>query len=83
MSILLDRNIQLKFRTVLPDAFPMPKPEFLYPNFDKATWDQLVTAYVDALEELRIQAVKEAENPPKRDPPWYRKKSDTGLIETV
>ena len=83
LSILLERNIQLKYRMVLPDAFPMPKPEYLHPTFDKATWDQLVAAYLEALESLREQAVKEAENPPKRDPPWYRKNSDTGLIETV
>src|SRR6266508_1466094 len=78
---LLDKEIQLKYESALPDAFPMPKQEYLYPKFDEETWDQLVKSYVEALEVLKIQATIEAENPKKHDPPWFRKNSTPGLIE--
>ena len=43
---LLDKEIQLKYESALPDAFPMPKREYLYPGFDQETWNQLVKSYV-------------------------------------
>jgi hypothetical protein len=78
---LLERGIQVKYESALPDAFPMPKHEYLYPVLDVETWDALVKAYVESLERLRDQAVKEAANPKKRDPPWMRKNSSSGLFE--
>jgi hypothetical protein len=80
---LLEKEIQQKYDSALPDALPMPKRQYLYPKFDQQTWDQLVKSYVEALEVLRGQAVEEAESPPKRDPPWFRKNSTTGLIEEI
>ena len=80
---LLDKEIQLRYESALPDAFPMPKREYLYPTFDQETWDKLVESYVESLEVLKTQAIKEAENPKKRDPPWFRKNLTTGLLEEV
>ncbi len=82
-STLLDKEIQLKYESALPDAFPMPKREYLYPKFDEETWDQLVRSYVESLEVLKTQAIREAENPKKRDPPWFRKNLTTSLLEEV
>jgi hypothetical protein len=78
---LLEKEVQSKYESALPDAFPMPKQEYLYPVFDAETWDALVKTYVESLEKLRDQAVKEAANPKKREPPWMRKNSSSGLFE--
>ena len=79
---LLDKEIQLKYESALPDAFPMPKREYLYPGFDQETWDQLVKSYVEALEILKEQAIKEAQIPKKEESPWIRKSSSSGLFES-
>lgn len=76
------KEIQLRYESALPDAFPMPKREYLHP-IDEETWNVLVKAYVESLEMLREQAVKEAASPKKREPPWMRKNPDTGLFEYV
>ncbi len=76
---LLDKEIQLKYESVLPDAFPMPKREYLFPTFDEETWNQLVKSYMEALEILKEQAVKEAQTPKKEESPWMRKSSSSGL----
>ena len=74
---------QMKYDSVLPNAFPMPRKEYLSPNFDKETWDVLVQAYVTALEVLRGQMIFEIVNPLPKTSPWMRKNPDTGLIENV
>ena len=60
----------------------MPKREYLYPGFDQETWDQLVKSYVEALEILKEQAIKEAQIPKKEESPWMRKSSSSGLFES-
>ncbi len=75
-------GVQLKYESALPDAFPMPKREYLFPEVDTATWDQLVKAYVEALDGLKDQALKE-KTPRKEEPPWMRKNSSSGLFENV
>ncbi len=76
-------GVQLKYESALPDAFPMPKREYLFPEVDTATWDQMVKAYVEALEGLKDQVLKEEKIPKKQEPPWMRKNSSSGLFETV
>jgi hypothetical protein len=44
---LLEKEIQLKYESAMPDAFRMPDRESLYPVFDVETWDVLVKAYVE------------------------------------
>jgi hypothetical protein len=78
---LLDKEIQLKYESAMPDAFPMPKRHYLHPVFDVETWDALVKAYVESLDTLRDQAVKEAAIPKKREPPWLTKNSSSGFFE--
>jgi hypothetical protein len=76
-------KIQMKYDSILPDAFPVPKKEYLFPNCDKETWDDLIRVYVTALEVLRGQVIFELVNPLPKTPPWMRKNPDTGLFENV
>ena len=74
---------QIKYDSAMPDAFPMPKKEFLYPNFDQETWNDLVKAYITSLEVLRGQMIYDLVNPLPKEEPWMRKNPDTGMFETV
>ena len=76
-------KVQMKYDSPLPDALPMPKKEFLFPNFDQETWNDLVKAYVTSLEVLRGQMIYDLVNPLPKPEPWMRKNPDTGLFETV
>ena len=79
----MGHNVQLKYEPSMPDAFPMPKKEYLFPNFDHETWNDLVRAYVTSLEVLRGQMIFDLVNPLPKESPWMRKNPDTGLFENV
>ncbi len=74
---------QLRYESAMPDAFPMPKKEYLYPEFDPEVWDTLVKAYAAALEVLRGQMIYDLVNPLPKEKPMMRKNPDTGLFEYV
>jgi len=62
--------------------FSNAKARIPLPRVHQETWDQLVKSYVEALEILKEQAVKEAQIPKKEEPPWMRKSSSSGLFES-
>ncbi len=66
--ILLEKGVQLKYETWNTDAMPKPKREFL---LEKEAWDQLVQAILEAMEVLKVQAVKDTQ--PSYEGPWIRK----------
>ncbi len=81
--LLKSEKVQVKYESALPDALPMPKKEFLFPNFDQETWNELVSAYITSLKVLRGQMIYDLVNPLPKLEPWMRKNQDTGLFDTV
>jgi hypothetical protein len=81
--LMKDGKIQMRYESAGPDAFPMPKKEYLHPDFDQEVWDTLVKAYAAALEVLRGQMIYDLVNPLPKEKPMMRKNPDTGLFEYV
>jgi len=62
-GILLKKGIQDRFETYLSDAMPKPKKKYLFPVFDKETWDAMIQAILEAAEIWKAGVIKLAKEP--------------------